>query len=507
MPPRGLPGNANLEHLRNGAKSFQRAVRTGDAGAAEVVREFHPRLPDARPGSPELTGFTRADAQLVVARSFNFPSWPRLKAYLETVSTFARSPHDQPVGGPIADDRALADEFLRLACLNYGNDDPARRKRAAELLEANPELARASIYTAAAVGDAEAVRSFLAHDPSAADAQGGPFDWPPLLYVSYGRVGDRPLGRSSVEVARLLLDAGADPNAGYLWEGLSPPFTALTGAFGSTEDDAPEHEHALELARLLLERGADPNDSQTIYNQSGDRHDGWLELLLEFGMGTGDGGPWHKLLAPAHETPQAMAEDALQAAAGHGFAHRVRLLLDHGVDPNGCGTRPPIYHGRSPLDESALHGYPEIVVMLEQAGARNDLDAIDVFVCAATAGDRTRTEQLLRADPALGERARERRPDQIVRAAASDRLEAVAVLIELGFDVNAVDRTSPLHVTALHEAAMRGNLEVIRLLSGHGADPNIRDSGYDSTPAGWAEHFGRREAQQYLSAREAPPSG
>ena len=62
MPPRGLPGNANLEQLRKGAKSFQRAVRAGDAGAAEVVREFHPRLAAAQPGSAELNRFTRTPA-------------------------------------------------------------------------------------------------------------------------------------------------------------------------------------------------------------------------------------------------------------------------------------------------------------------------------------------------------------------------------------------------------------------------------------------------------------
>jgi hypothetical protein len=241
VPPRGLPGNANLEQLRNGAKSFQRAVRAGDAGAAEVVREFHPRLSDAQPGSPELSRFTRADAQLVVARSFNFPSWPRLKAYLETVAAYARAPHSQPIGGPIADDAALADEFLRLACLNFGEDDPARLKRAAVLLADNPALAAASIYTAAAVGDAQAVRSFLDTDPSLANAEGGPFDWVPLLYVAYGRVDDRPLGPSSLAVARLLLDAGANPNAGYLWEGLSPPFTALTGALASNREVPPRH--------------------------------------------------------------------------------------------------------------------------------------------------------------------------------------------------------------------------------------------------------------------------
>ncbi len=504
MPPRGLPGNANLEQLRNGAKSFQRAVRAGDAGAAEVVREFHPRLSDARPGSPELDGFTRADAQLVVARSFNFPSWPRLKAYLETVAAYARAPHAQPVGGPIANDEELADEFLRLACLNYGNDDAGRRKQAAELLEAHPELASASIYTAAAAGDVNAARAFLERDRSVANLQGGPFNWAPLLYVAYGRVGDRPLGPSSVEVARLLLDAGADPNAGYLWEGLSPPFTALTGALGSGDDDPPPQEHGLALARLLLERGADPNDSQTLYNEAGDTYDEWIELLLEFGLGTGDGGHWRRLLAPALESPREMLEDALQVAAGHGFAHRTRLLLDHGADPNGYGTAHHIYHGRSALEEAALHGHPEIVAMLDQAGARNDLDDTDVFLCAATAGDRARAEQMLRADPALPEQGIARRPEQLVRAAANNRLEAVALLIELGFDVNAIDRTTPLHVTALHEAARRGDMAVIGLLVEHGADPDIRDSGYDATPGGWAEHFGMREAEAYLRARETP---
>ena len=508
MPPRGLPGNANLEQLRNGAKSFQRAVRSGDTGAAEVVREFHPRLPDAQPGSPELDAFTRADAQLVVARSFNFPSWPRLKAYLETVSRYARAPHQQPVGrvgGDGVTERELIDEFLRLACLNYGNDDPARRTRAAELLESHPVLSSASIYTAAAAGDVEATRAFLDDDPACVGREGGPFEWVPLLYVAYSRVGDRPLGRSSVDVARLLLDAGADPNAGYLWEGLSPPFTALTGALGSGDSDPGPQEYGLALARLLLERGADPNDSQALYNENPDSYDDWIELLLEFGLGTGDGGPWHRLLEPAHESPRDMLEDALKAAAGNGFAHRVRILLDHGADPNGYGTRHPIYHGRSPLEEAAMHGYPDVVEILEQAGARNDLDATELFLCAATAGNRTRVEGMLGADPSLRELAIARRPEQIVNAAAGDRPGAVALLIDLGFDVNAVNRTTPLHVTALHEAAMRGNMEIIRLLVEHGADVNIRDSGYDATPAGWAEHFGKADARKYLSEREAAP--
>ncbi len=64
MPPRGLPGNANLEQLRNSAKGLQRAVRAGDPGAAAIVNEFHPRLGTATPGSPELDAFTRADGHM-----------------------------------------------------------------------------------------------------------------------------------------------------------------------------------------------------------------------------------------------------------------------------------------------------------------------------------------------------------------------------------------------------------------------------------------------------------
>ena len=123
------------------------------------MREFHPRLAQAQPGSPELAAFKRADAQLVVARSFGFPSWAKLKAYIELTQRYSRSPANQPVGEPIADDRGRVDEFLRLACLNYGNDDPERWAEARELLTAYPELATKTIHTIAAVGDVAAART------------------------------------------------------------------------------------------------------------------------------------------------------------------------------------------------------------------------------------------------------------------------------------------------------------------------------------------------------------
>jgi hypothetical protein len=295
----------------------------------------------------------------------------------------------------------------------------------------------------------------------------------------------------------LLLEHGADPNVGYLWEGLSPPFTALTGAFGGGEGDPPPHQHSTALARVLLEAGADPNDPQTLYNPHWDPDDDWLKLLFEFGLDSGDGGRWHRLPSPKHPTPRAMLEDQLMAAAHHGFTSRVRLLLAHSVDPEGQGTRHPTYEGRTPSQEAALWGNPQVIELLRHAGARSGLDDVDTFLSARMLGDRAQTERLLRGDPTLAERAIAHSPDQLVRAAEKGSLEAVALLIDVGFEVNPINRTAPLH-----EAAMRGNLEMIELLLKHGADPNVRDRSYDATSAGWAGHHNQTEAERYLSLLE-----
>jgi Ankyrin repeats (3 copies) len=337
-------------------------------------------------------------------------------------------------------------------------------------------------------------------DSGRARAQGGPHGWEPLLYLTYSRVDAPGPGRSAVDVARLLLDHGADPNAGYLWEGLVPPFTALTGAFGSGEGASPAHRDGLALARVLLEAGADPNDGQALYNRGWgpDPQEDWLELLFAFGLGTGDGGPWRRLLGERQDSPRKMLEDLLIAAAGHGLTDRVRRLLARGVDPEGRGSKHPIYGGRSPVQEAALAGHMDVVSLLVDAGASWEHDAVDELIATAMAGDRGTVEGLLAADPALGRRAIERCPDQLVRAARQDGYEAVTLLIELGFDVNARSRTAPLH-----EAAMRGNLRVIRLLLDHGADPNVHDTGYDATPAGWAEHHGQHDAHELLKRASA----
>ncbi len=71
MEHRRLPVRPDLEQLRHRAKDLLRALHRSDAGAVAELRHYHPEPP--APGDAKL-----ADAQLVLARSYQASSWPRL---------------------------------------------------------------------------------------------------------------------------------------------------------------------------------------------------------------------------------------------------------------------------------------------------------------------------------------------------------------------------------------------------------------------------------------------
>jgi len=204
MPVQQLPNNPSLENLRKQAKGLRKAARAGEPDALARVREFHPHPDEA------LQKFSLNHAHLVIARSYGFASWLKLKKYLEVVDQHSWQPREPPADTS----EPLADRFLRLACLTYLADPPSRRDEAKELLAAHASLSRENIYTAAAVGDVAAVQEMLAANPKLASLRGGPHHWEPLLYAAYSRLNSEAKGHSTLEVARLLLAHKADPNAG-----------------------------------------------------------------------------------------------------------------------------------------------------------------------------------------------------------------------------------------------------------------------------------------------------
>lgn len=99
-----------------------------------------------------------------------------------------------------------------------------------------------------------------------------------------------------------------------------------------------------------------------------------------------------------------MIEDLLMAAAHHGLTDRMRKLLGRGVNPDGRGSRHPIYQRRSPVQEAALSGHMNVVSLLV-AGAAWEHDLVDELLAAPMAGDRDVVDRLLAADPSLRARS------------------------------------------------------------------------------------------------------
>ena len=491
MPTLGLPDHPDIDNFRRQARALQRAVRAGNADAVVRLARHHPG------GVPDDASHLRLSAaQLVVAREYGFASWPRLVRYLETV---AEHGWDTGLGAASVPDPAA--EFCRLACLTYGRDDgPARWAQARRLLIEHPGLTTANIWAAAAAARPDDVGRLLAEQPRRAAERGGPFRWRPLCYLVYSRLDPAVPAERVLAVARQLLDAGADPNEGYLFDALPSPFTLLTGVFGHGElgqRRQPSHPHWRALGHLLLDAGADANDAQTLYNRMFEPDNSHLELLFEYGLGTGAGGPW-KTRIPDLSTPAQMLRVQLRWAVEHDQPARVRLLVEHGVDFRspfeGDGPAWSPGDGQTPVEVAQLNGNIDIAGYLVAQGANPPgPDPVRELIAAALRADRSAMDRIRVAHPAAVTQARLSRPGLMVWAAAQAPIESVTLLAELGFDINAYGRAdAPVEQpweTALHHSAGNGNLELTRRLLSLGADPNLRDRRFDATPLDWARHL------------------
>jgi ankyrin repeat protein len=357
------------------------------------------------------------------------------------------------------------------------------------MIGAQPDLGEGRVHVAAARADGAALRRLLTADPALANAEGGPFAWPPLLYLCYARHDPEVSAEQAREAVGALLEADADPNAGFLWHGDHPPFTALTGAFGEGElgpARQPAHPQWEVLARALLEAGADPNDQQALYNRMFRPDNSHLVLLFEYGLDDEDA-----LL------------DQLAWAVVHGYDERVELLHRHGVDLgrvlHGAGAG-----GRTASQLALWSGRTRTAALIESLGFRDELPPEDAVVAAVLAADVSELDRLIAADPSLLERARSGRPGLVPWAVAVGTASGVRLAVERGWDVSARARVdAPVDQpweTALHEAAGNGDVAMVTSLLELGADPDVRDARFGGTPLDWARQFGKSDAAEVLAA-------
>jgi len=426
-----------FERLRGEAKRWLKAIRGGDREALERLERVLPKH-SARVGLREV--------QQAIARERGFASWALLKEEL-------LAPHD------------LIAEFLEKACVFSDaavHDHPERWRRAERIRARHPEIATANIHTAVVCGELEYVKRHA----DKVHEQGGPQRWEPLLFLCYSRVHSP----RALELATLLLDAGADPNTSFVLagEGWACRFNALTGVMGEGEMGQPPHPQARELARLLLDRGASANDSQGLYNTHlvGDNTE-WLEMLFSHGLKKDDIVNWD----PTGKESEPILSYLLAQAARNGHVARARCLIANGADVDAVNR----YSGKSAYRSALIAGHLEIAELLRARGAAIEtLDGKDAFDAACARGDRKAAEALLAGHPEYLEDIQ-----LMLDAAAHGDTRTLELLLDLGMDPN---RTGKHGHRPLHQGWKRR--DVAELLRSRGADPRARCFG--GTPTGWA---------------------
>ncbi|HEY4025592.1 MAG TPA: ankyrin repeat domain-containing protein [Candidatus Dormibacteraeota bacterium] len=410
----------NLEQLRKQAKERARARRA----AGEQT--------------------TLAIAQLELAREHGFASWPRLREHVGRLGA------EQPFRTDIAyyEERAdgiatasgvtVAEARRDLAQRHGFASWPRLRRHVAALRDgAEPSPPFMLAYRAVEGNDRERLVELL--------------DRHPELIRARGTNGNDLLGMAGdVDVVRLLLERGADPNRG--------------NDHGWTKLHQAGYTNNRELARVMLDAGARTDLFA--------RGDGGTALVAALFWG-------HREVADL----LGLEPRNLRVAAGLGLVDWIRDLA--GTPQAGAHRGFYRPHGGFPAWQPSDDPQEVLDEALVWAAKSDRADALPVL---AGLGAR------LDADPYRG--------TALAWAASKGRVGTIRRLLELGADPDTRGTFGgPGHgqgVTALHLAAGGGHVDAARALLAGGADPGIRDLLFDSPTWGWAEHFGHPELVELL---------
>ena len=306
------------------------------------------------------------------------------------------------------------------------------------MLAARPELATYSIATEIVLGKADLVRQALQADYGLVARVDPDTGWTALNAVSASRRHKLDPARADglLAIARMLLDARADPEGGAgparTGRGWNPLRCAVAGAGAANPA----------IVRLLLEAGADPNR----FVADNDRY------------------------AP-------VLHEAVQAGCG---PELIELLASHGADLEAVGPDHRTAHALA-----VSQGRTEVADVLRRGGARTDASSADALLSALLRADRSAVyEQVARHPGLLGELSEGQRGAGLARAAETGNAAAIGIMLDLGFPIES--RGGDHGATALHTAACSGSANVVRLLLERGANVEAHDANWDSTALVWA---------------------
>jgi ankyrin repeat protein len=324
--------------------------RAGDRVAINVFHQKHPRfLHETIKWRPKFisdeeiraTPLSLDDARLVIARYYDFPDWASLVAYVETVSQDGPFlEFESAVDAVINGDRTALQDALRRSPALIG-------AQSSRMCNAEPPVHRATLLHYVAANGVEGYRQKT----------------PP----------------NAVEIARVLLEAGAEPDA--LADMYGTECTTMSMLVSSSHPaqaglQVPLVELLLDFGAAIEGRGTrrwgTPLQTAIVFGmidaaQALVRRGARIDLPSAAGLGLADQAT--RLLAMADAEAR---HRALSLAAQHGHAEIVALLLDAGEDPNRYNLEGNHAHS-TPLHQAVVGGHEAVVRLLISRGARLDI--------------------------------------------------------------------------------------------------------------------------------------
>jgi ankyrin repeat protein len=399
-------------------------------------------------------------------------------------------------------------EFIKAATW-YGSLEEAE-----QMLLSHPEIATCDIHTASITGDADAVRQFLADDPKNATAVSAPYGGNALVYLclsKYLRL-NKDKSNDFIAAATALLDAGADPNSGFLSNGQYPEFeSALYGAAGVAHDAA--------LTKLLLARGAEPNDEEAVYHSPETYDNDAMKALVETGKLMKENLSvmlirkidWHdydglKYMLERGADPNGERKrgwyalhHSLMRANGLPF---IELLLEHGADPL------LLKNGFNAVSLAACEGRADVLQLLAQKGVDTTLEGIYKLIAACAQGDENTVNVIVAESPALLQQLLFMGGELLSRFCVGGNAAGVQQLLHAGVPVDAPYRMGdgyygiPPGSLAIHVAAWRGFPAIVELLIAKGSPVDVPDK-HGHTPLALAV---KACVDSYWTLRRSPDS-